>query len=722
MHTHADKTQENKSQSVANTVPQKQNGGETTFQFVDNRPEAVTQRKSQEIANNSLQVSQLRASQDMANNSGHAEQVAQLQPMADNASSQQQEPTQKKENNTGLPDNLKTGMESLSGMPLDDVKVHRNSDKPAQLQAHAYAQGTDIHLGPGQEKHLPHEAWHVVQQKQGRVNPTMQMKGKVNVNDDAGLEKEADIMGANALVLHSETTTKDNIGANKNISANNTTVQRAKSNTVQMGRKSNVSKVLAIANRDYSDDFAEDYEELESREASSDEQETVSEQMANEVEGELDDTPSEGTLFVKFYQPKFSKIDALQSKAETFGEKYTNRDVTSEVYDIDGVQEDLGVLVNEIKPHMEGLKVDIMKSYGAVSGTSIGDKIITKLETYEIESIILKNFAYQKFLQDAKGVDSSAATHELLISVGKLLKDSPKATLEKLAEGLACYDRYFGNEGALADVSDGLVPIREEVVGSMNLDENSSLEMALQESFNGDGDGEGIKSPEKIKSEAISYSVDIEFKTTELIKQCESFDLGEAFVTCLEIDNIVSELLGIIPLLGEVINAVQLALTLKELRKVKKDLASIRNSLRIKDDFSSATPEMLSAVSNKQNEKEKQLIIKSAQKTAQIIIGSISVFTDLGVGGAIAKSTVAVVSAGAKKAVSKAHNSDKSQAILMVALIQTAESLASTADYKPEKLSAGEMKQLNVIFNVSKTFFSPLKTFHKVAKLVDIKY
>ena len=90
-------------------------------------------------------------------------------------------------------------MENLSGMSLDDVKVHRNSDKPAQLQAHAYAQGTDIHLGPGQqEKHLPHEAWHVVQQKQGRMQPTMQMMGKVNVNDDAGLEKEADVMGAKA--------------------------------------------------------------------------------------------------------------------------------------------------------------------------------------------------------------------------------------------------------------------------------------------------------------------------------------------------------------------------------------------------------------------------------------------------------------------------------------------------------------------------------------------
>lgn len=89
-------------------------------------------------------------------------------------------------------------MENLSGMSLDDVKVHRNSDKPAQLQAHAYAQGTDIHLGPGQEKHLPHEAWHVVQQKRGREKPTLQMKGKVNINDDAGLEKEADVMGAKA--------------------------------------------------------------------------------------------------------------------------------------------------------------------------------------------------------------------------------------------------------------------------------------------------------------------------------------------------------------------------------------------------------------------------------------------------------------------------------------------------------------------------------------------
>lgn len=127
----------------------------------------------------------------------------------------EEEPLQRKPNDTGLPDNLKSGIENLSGYNMDDVKVHYNSSQPVTLQAHAYAQGTDIHVAPGQEKHLPHEAWHVVQQKQGRVKPTMQMKGNVNVNDDVGLEKEADVMGAKAMqlkaysytpLLHSKTT------------------------------------------------------------------------------------------------------------------------------------------------------------------------------------------------------------------------------------------------------------------------------------------------------------------------------------------------------------------------------------------------------------------------------------------------------------------------------------------------------------------------------------
>ena len=99
----------------------------------------------------------------------------------------------------GLPQGLRQGIESMSGLDMSGVRVHRNSSKPAALQAHAYAQGQDIHLGPGQEKHLPHEAWHVVQQAQGRVRPTVQMAGGVAVNDDGGLEREADVMGARAM-------------------------------------------------------------------------------------------------------------------------------------------------------------------------------------------------------------------------------------------------------------------------------------------------------------------------------------------------------------------------------------------------------------------------------------------------------------------------------------------------------------------------------------------
>lgn len=104
-----------------------------------------------------------------------------------------------KKNDTGLPDKLKAGIEELSGFNMDDVKVHYNSDKPAQLQAFAYAQGTNIHVAQGQEKHLPHEAWHVVQQKQGRVQPTLQLKDGKTLNNNTALEIEADVMSTKSL-------------------------------------------------------------------------------------------------------------------------------------------------------------------------------------------------------------------------------------------------------------------------------------------------------------------------------------------------------------------------------------------------------------------------------------------------------------------------------------------------------------------------------------------
>ncbi|KGC13285.1 hypothetical protein DM48_160 [Burkholderia gladioli] len=100
-------------------------------------------------------------------------------------------------NRTGLPDRLKAGIESLSGYSLDKVKVSYNSSRPAQLMAHAYARGHEIHIAPGKQAHLPHEAWHLVQQAQGRVATTTQAAG-LPVNDDDALEREADVMGRKA--------------------------------------------------------------------------------------------------------------------------------------------------------------------------------------------------------------------------------------------------------------------------------------------------------------------------------------------------------------------------------------------------------------------------------------------------------------------------------------------------------------------------------------------
>ncbi|MES2332099.1 MAG: hypothetical protein V4539_20995 [Bacteroidota bacterium] len=59
MNIYADKTQKNKSQSVANGIIQKRGDSESTIQFIDNRPEAVAQRKLQELANSRSQVYQL---------------------------------------------------------------------------------------------------------------------------------------------------------------------------------------------------------------------------------------------------------------------------------------------------------------------------------------------------------------------------------------------------------------------------------------------------------------------------------------------------------------------------------------------------------------------------------------------------------------------------------------------------------------------------------------
>jgi hypothetical protein len=199
MKNKANKTQNNKKNQSVNEVSRSQNSNQVTFQFVDNRPETIRQQKMQTIADSRystpIQKQELEEEELLQ---GKFKTIQRQELEEEELLQGKFEPVQKKKNNTGLPDNLKSGMENLSGMRLDHVKTHYNSSKPAAVQAHAYAQGNNIHLASGQEKHLPHELAHVVQQAQGRVKPTTTVNGMA-VNDNVGLETEADGMGAKAL-------------------------------------------------------------------------------------------------------------------------------------------------------------------------------------------------------------------------------------------------------------------------------------------------------------------------------------------------------------------------------------------------------------------------------------------------------------------------------------------------------------------------------------------
>jgi len=212
MNKHAEKAPENKSQPAA-TNHKKNN---PTNELTVNSQESMAQRQLQQVANNNPEAEKAAQLRAIAN-----QKPAQLKKEEEEKELVQGKfkPIQRKENNTGLPDNIKSGIESLSGYSMDDVKVHYNSGKPAQLNAHAYAQGTDIHVASGQEQHVAHEAWHVVQQKQGRVKPTMQLQNKVSINDDEHLEKEADVMGAKALQMKVKEGAKKAVKVNENSNA-----------------------------------------------------------------------------------------------------------------------------------------------------------------------------------------------------------------------------------------------------------------------------------------------------------------------------------------------------------------------------------------------------------------------------------------------------------------------------------------------------------------------
>lgn len=163
MKNHADKSNGNQSRPAANQPSQKKEGGRAPFSFVDNRPEAK----------------QLARIQEMMNKSPQAKKAAQLQAIIDYSP------------------RMVAQRQQLDQMFGNAAQRQKACEEKELLQALARTQGVDIHVGPGQEKHLPHEASHPVQQSQGRVKPTLQAKG-ASINDDEGVEHEAEVQGRKA--------------------------------------------------------------------------------------------------------------------------------------------------------------------------------------------------------------------------------------------------------------------------------------------------------------------------------------------------------------------------------------------------------------------------------------------------------------------------------------------------------------------------------------------
>ena len=194
-------------------IQQKRDGG--ALQFRDNRSNTVLQAKMIEtLQRQGEEDDELLQGKFAAQLQGDEEDelmqgkfVTQLQADDENELLQGKfEPVQRMaENHTGIPDPVKQRMEDSFNMDFSDVRVHPESSSAPEVGALAYTQGTDIHFAPGQFKPdtssgqqlLGHELTHVVQQKEGRVQATTEIGG-MPVNDNAGLEHEADMKGAQA--------------------------------------------------------------------------------------------------------------------------------------------------------------------------------------------------------------------------------------------------------------------------------------------------------------------------------------------------------------------------------------------------------------------------------------------------------------------------------------------------------------------------------------------
>ena len=242
-------TEQSRQAQTSRTVQSKTEGQSSVSQFKDNRPVSTAFQTLQRFADDEQDDAlQGKFSEPVQREEDEEEPLqGKFATPIQRVTEDEEEPLQGKfavqreaaPNLTGMPDNLKSGVENLSGFSMDSVRVHYNSPKPATVQALAYTQGTDIHVAPGQEQHLPHEAWHVAQQMAGRVSPTTNVNG-MPVNDNVGLEHEADVMGTKALFSDVPSQLKKNL----NLIHNETAIQRTKADFVaRLGAIKNLAGV-----------------------------------------------------------------------------------------------------------------------------------------------------------------------------------------------------------------------------------------------------------------------------------------------------------------------------------------------------------------------------------------------------------------------------------------------------------------------------------------------
>lgn len=114
---------------------------------------------------------------------------------------------------TNIPNSLQEKIEVESGISLGDVVVHYNSTEAIELNVNAFAKGNEVFLAPGAENYLEEELWHVVQQKQGIVQPTGTEDG-MPVNDAPHLESEARSGSVKPKAVNDATTIREVIQKN----------------------------------------------------------------------------------------------------------------------------------------------------------------------------------------------------------------------------------------------------------------------------------------------------------------------------------------------------------------------------------------------------------------------------------------------------------------------------------------------------------------------------